>query len=111
MARELSERIRAALDAWEEPAPPGWGAAGQAEPSYAGGGVEAFEGDKLLRLANARMPFGKYHGRLLIDLPEAYVVWFARNGYPKGELGALMAALYEIKANGMETFLRPLVRE
>ncbi|HAE21172.1 MAG TPA: hypothetical protein DCG47_02460 [Spirochaetaceae bacterium] len=65
----------------------------------------------LLRLANARMPFGKYSGRLLIDLPEAYVVWFARNGYPKGELGVLMAALYEIKANGMETFLRPLVRE
>jgi len=110
VSRDLSRRIQAALDAWEEPAPPGWENGGGAGPSNEGGEA-AFDGDMLLRLANARMPFGKYSGRLLIDLPEAYVVWFARNGYPKGELGVLMAALYEIKANGMETFLRPLVRE
>lgn len=64
----------------------------------------------LIKLANTRMPFGKYRGRLLIDLPEAYVVWFRGQGYPAGELGEMMAALYEIKANGLESVLRPLVR-
>jgi hypothetical protein len=64
----------------------------------------------LLRLANARMPFGKYAGRLLIDLPEAYVVWFARKGYPEGEIGELLANIYAIKENGLEGLLRPLVR-
>jgi len=64
----------------------------------------------LVCLANARMPFGKYSGRLLVDLPEAYVVWFSRQGYPKGELGELLASLYAIKENGLEPLLRPLVR-
>jgi hypothetical protein len=64
----------------------------------------------LERLANARMPFGKYAGRLLIDLPEAYVVWFAHQGYPKGELGEQLASLYVIKENGLESLMRPLVR-
>lgn len=64
----------------------------------------------IVRLANARMPFGKYSGRLLLDLPEAYVVWFARKGWPEGELGELLAALYSVKENGQEGILRPLVR-
>jgi uncharacterized protein len=64
----------------------------------------------LERLANARMPFGKYSGRLLIDLPEAYVVWFSHKGYPAGELGEQLASLYAIKENGLEGLLRPLVR-
>ncbi len=63
----------------------------------------------LVRLANARMPFGKYAGCLLIDLPEAYVVWFARNGYPGGEIGELLRSLYAIKENGLESVVRPLV--
>ena len=63
----------------------------------------------ILRLANARMPFGKYAGRLLIDLPEPYVVWFAKKGWPEGEIGDLLAALSEVKANGLEELLRPLV--
>lgn len=63
----------------------------------------------LLKLANARMPFGKYAGRLLIDLPEAYVVWFANKGWPQGEIGLQLASLYDIKANGLEGVLRPLV--
>jgi len=63
----------------------------------------------LIRLANARMPYGKYSGRLLIDLPEAYVVWFARKGWPEGETGELLASLYAIKENGLESLLRPLV--
>ena len=56
------------------------------------------------------MPFGKYSGRLLIDLPEAYVVWFAGKGWPEGEIGLLLASLYDIKANGLEGLLRPLVK-
>jgi uncharacterized protein len=71
------------------------------------------EGECLVRLANARMPFGKYAGSLLIDLPEAYVVWFARKaareGGPGGEIGELLASLYAIKENGLEDLLRPLV--
>lgn len=64
----------------------------------------------LVKLANARMPFGKYAGSLLIDLPEAYVVWFSRVGYPEGEIGGLLASLYAIKENGLEGLLRPLVK-
>jgi uncharacterized protein (DUF3820 family) len=64
----------------------------------------------LVKLANARMPYGKYAGRLLIDLPEAYVVWFARQGWPEGEIGELLSSLYSIKENGQEALLRPLVK-
>ncbi len=56
------------------------------------------------------MPFGRYKGVPLIDLPEPYVVWFARNGFPSGELGRLLATLYEIKVNGLEYLLKPLQR-
>ena len=56
----------------------------------------------ILKLAEYRMPFGKYKGRLLIDLPEPYVVWFHRKGFPSGELGEMLATVYEIKLNGLE---------
>ena len=49
-----------------------------------------------------KMPFGKYQGYALIDLPEPYVVWFYNQGFPEGELGRLLAQVYEIKANGLE---------
>ncbi len=58
------------------------------------------EPEYLLRLANARMPFGKYAGSLLIDLPEAYVVWFSRVGYPDGEIGELLAPACESRRTG-----------
>ena len=58
-------------------------------------------------LASARMPFGKYKGWLLIDLPELYVVWFARQGFPPGRLGYMLQALYEVKVNGLEYLFRP----
>gem|GEM_PF-179861 len=67
-----------------------------------------FEPEHLLKLARQSMPFGKYKGRLLIDLPEPYVVWFAKQGFPKGELGILLACLLEIKTNGLEYLIRPL---
>lgn len=56
----------------------------------------------LLDIARMRMPFGRFEGRVLIDLPEPYVVWFYTNGLPKGRLGVLLGLLYEIKANGLE---------
>lgn len=65
----------------------------------------------LLKLARYRMPFGKYEGRLLIDLPEPYVVWFASKGFPKGELGELLAIVHEIKVNGLEYLFEPLRRK
>lgn len=61
-----------------------------------------FDHTKLLELATMRMPFGKYAGRLLIDLPEGYVVWFAQEGFPKGKLGDMLRTVYEIKVNGLE---------
>jgi uncharacterized protein (DUF3820 family) len=61
-----------------------------------------------LRLAQATMPFGKYAGRRLVDLPEPYVVWLSRKGFPKGELGELLSTVYEIKVNGLEYLFKPL---
>ncbi len=63
----------------------------------------------LLELARARMPFGKYKGRLLIDLPEAYLAWFARNGFPRGKLGEQLESMLEIKHNGLAPLVEPLV--
>jgi len=62
----------------------------------------------LLELARMRMPFGKYQGLRLIDLPEPYVVWFARQGFPEGKLGEQLRAVYEIKVNGLEFLFEPL---
>jgi len=62
----------------------------------------------LMKLAKTRMPFGKYKGRLLIDLPTPYVVWFAEKGFPKGELGRMMNILYDVKMNGLEYLFKPL---
>ena len=62
----------------------------------------------MLKLAAYRMPFGKYQGVLLIDLPEPYVVWFANKGFPAGELGQLMAITHEVKVNGLEYLFQPL---
>ena len=62
----------------------------------------------MMKLARYRMPFGKYENRLLIDLPEPYVVWFAEKGFPKGELGRMLAIVYEVKVNGLEHLFEPL---
>jgi uncharacterized protein (DUF3820 family) len=67
------------------------------------------QSDEALReLANYRMPFGKYKDTRLIDLPEAYILWFKqRRGLPRGKLGKLMEEIYEIKLNGIEHVLNP----
>lgn len=68
----------------------------------------AFDHKALLELTAARMPYGKYQGRRLIDLPENYLVWFAGQGFPEGKLGRMLQAVYEIKLNGLESLLDPL---
>lgn len=64
----------------------------------------------LLEIAETRMPFGKYSGRLLIDLPEPYVVWFAGRGFLPGKLGRMLQTVYEIKVNGLEYLFEPFRR-
>jgi uncharacterized protein (DUF3820 family) len=59
-------------------------------------------------LVQSKMPYGKYKGRLLCDLPEYYLVWYHSKGFPKGKLGEQLATMYEIKLNGLEYLLKPL---
>ena len=65
----------------------------------------------LKQAINQTMPFGKYAGRKLIQLPEPYLVWFAKQGFPAGQLGEQLALMYEIKLNGMEGMLTPLIED
>ncbi|QUJ70049.1 DUF3820 family protein (plasmid) [Photobacterium sp. GJ3] len=67
-----------------------------------------FDKRDLVKLANMKMPFGKYSGRVLIDLPEPYLLWFAKQGFPEGELGRLMAMALEMQIEGLESVIRPL---
>ncbi|HEY9186474.1 MAG TPA: DUF3820 family protein [Ignavibacteria bacterium] len=62
----------------------------------------------LKKIVTTKMPYGKYKGKLLCDLPEPYLVWYHNKGFPKGELGMLLNTLYEIKLNGLEYLLKPL---
>ncbi|WP_395807001.1 DUF3820 family protein [Daejeonella sp.] len=62
----------------------------------------------LNELVSMRMPFGKYKGKLICDLPEFYLVWYESNGFPQGKIGILLATMYEIKLNGLEYLLKPL---
>ena len=62
----------------------------------------------LIELANTKMPFGKYSGRYIIDLPEHYLLWFKQKGFPKGKLGTMMESVLEIKVNGLEGLVRAI---
>ena len=66
------------------------------------------DSDSLKRLLTMAMPFGKYKGRLIADLPGNYLNWFAREGFPPGELGRLLALMHEIDHNGLSALLEPL---
>lgn len=59
-------------------------------------------------LANTKMPFGKYKGKHLIDLPEHYIVWYNAKGFPKGKLGDQLRLVYELQLNGLEDLVRKL---
>jgi uncharacterized protein (DUF3820 family) len=63
----------------------------------------------LLQLVKMPMPFGKYKGTVLCRLPVSYLEWFQRKGFPEGKLGMLLQTMYEIKMNGLEHLLRPLM--
>jgi uncharacterized protein len=69
---------------------------------------QAPNAELLLQLVKMEMPFGKYKGTVLCNLPVSYLEWFSRNGFPKGKLGVLLATIYEIKINGLEYLLQPL---
>ena len=64
--------------------------------------------DDLERLVSLEMPFGKYKGRVIADLPGNYLTWFAREGFPAGEIGRLLALMHEIDHNGLKALLNPL---
>ncbi|WP_225783618.1 DUF3820 family protein [Xenophilus sp. Marseille-Q4582] len=64
--------------------------------------------EDLQRLVTLPMPFGKHKGTLLADLPGNYLTWFAREGFPKGEIGRLLALMHEIDHNGLRPLLQPL---
>lgn len=64
--------------------------------------------DQLQKLVTREMPYGKYKGRLIADLPGNYLNWFAREGFPSGELGRLLALMHEIDHNGLSDLLKPL---
>lgn len=66
---------------------------------------------KLIDLALAKMPYGKYEGRFLIDLPEYYLVWIKNNRLPKGKLGEQLLLVYELKLNGLEDLIRNIQKK
>ena len=65
----------------------------------------------LIDLANTKMPFGKYKGTFLIDLPEHYIVWYHAKGFPKGKLGMQLGLIYELKLNGLEYLIRNIQKK
>ena len=66
---------------------------------------------ELIKLANYKMPFGKYKNSYLIDIPEYYFVWFRQKGFPAGELGKMMTQMHDIKVNGLEDMIRQIRKE
>ena len=66
---------------------------------------------KLIELAHYKMPFGKFKGRYLVDLPEPYLIWFRQRGYPEGKLGMLLQSMTEIKVNGLEPLIRKIQKD
>lgn len=66
---------------------------------------------ELVELANAKMPFGKYQGRYLINLPEYYLVWYKNQGFPAGKLGRQLELVLELKVNGLENLIYPLIQK
>lgn len=67
-----------------------------------------FDSQDLSKLASWRIPFGIYQGRVLIDLPEEYLFWFTRKGFPEGELGRLMQLCLALKIEGLDSLVKPL---
>ncbi len=64
-----------------------------------------------LQLVQMKMPFGKYKDKLIYQLPVSYLEWFSRKGFPQGKLGVLLATMLEIKMNGLEYLLKPIIEK
>tara|TARA_R110001592_G_scaffold13718_5_gene62671 strand:+ start:20575 stop:20796 length:222 start_codon:yes stop_codon:yes gene_type:complete len=62
----------------------------------------------LIDVSKMKMPYGKYKGTFLIDLPEHYIVWYNNKGFPKGKLGLMLDLVYELKLNGLEDIVRKI---
>ncbi len=65
----------------------------------------------LIELAHAKMPFGKYKGKYLVNLPEFYLLWYRQKGFPKGKLGQQMEQMLDIKVNGLEQIIYNIQRQ
>jgi uncharacterized protein (DUF3820 family) len=63
----------------------------------------------LIKLVQARMPFGQYKDRYITQLPVHYLEWFSRQGWPSGKLGQYLATMFEIKTNGLDDVLKPII--
>jgi uncharacterized protein (DUF3820 family) len=66
---------------------------------------------QLIQLAHTKMPFGKYEGRYLIELPEYYLVWYQQKGFPKGTLGTQMQLVFELRLNGLEELIHNIKKQ
>ncbi len=67
--------------------------------------------EQLIKLAHTKMPFGKYKGRFLINLPEYYIVWYKNKGFPVGTLGEQLKLVYELKLNGLEELIHNIQKK
>ena len=68
-------------------------------------------GDILVQIATMEMPYGKYKGTAIYKLPMFYLEWNKRTGFPKGKMGVILETIYEIKLNGLEDLLKPLIKK
>lgn len=73
--------------------------------------MNALDSSQLIKLVITKMPFGKYSGWYVSDLPEHYLVWYYQKGFPKGALGELLGLQYEIQLNGLEYLLLPIKKK
>ncbi|BDS30312.1 DUF3820 family protein [Aeromonas caviae] len=71
--------------------------------------MDGLSDERILLTLASKMPYGKYKGRRIIDIPEPYLVWMARSGFPAGTLGKSLALAYEIKLNGLESMIIPII--
>lgn len=67
--------------------------------------------DFLIKLVRARMPYGQYKGRYITHLPVHYLEWYSRKGFPNGQLGQYLSTMFEIKTNGLDHILKPIIKQ
>ena len=67
--------------------------------------------DFLIKMVQTKMPFGKYEGYYITNLPVHYLEWFSRKGFPNGQLGQYLSTMFEIKTNGLDNILKPIIEK